>query len=406
MPRPFPRCLLVAQTFPPLIGGSAEVHAAIARHAGGRVAVLAARRDHASGQAFVAAAAHDAICGYRVRRITLIRPPLRGAGRQLGWLRRRLGEAWRSSCLAAAVALEAWRFGADAICICDDDVVGWLVPFARHVLRRRALIYCHGDDLVCDATAVIRARARWFGHAHAVIAAGAHAAERLHAPFGVPTARIVTISNGVELARFQPMAADPALRAKLGLVGRRVIIAPSRLVPRKGIDRLIQALPAILAQHPEAALLVVGDGEQRAALEAMAEGLPVRFAGAVAVGDMAAHYALAEVMALPNRAEAGEGDGLPLVFLEAQACGLPVIGGRAGGTAEAVRDGQTGLLVSGDTPAGIAAAVLRLLGDPQLATRLAAAGRQSALQQGWDSRAVRFLEACRPDDGAMVLPAG
>ena len=405
MPTTAPRCLLVAQTFPPLIGGSAEVYAAIARHAGGRLAVLAARRDHATGREFVDASAHDAACGYRVRRVALIRPP-RPAAAPTGGLRRRFEEVWRTGLLAAAVALEARRFGADAICVCDDDVVGWLVPFARHVLRRRALIYCHGDDLVCEAPAFIRARARWFGHAHAVIAAGAYAAQRLREPFGVPPARIVTIANGVELARFQPMPADPALRARLGLVGRRVIIAPSRLVPRKGIDRLIEAMPAILAQQPQAALLVVGDGEQRAALEAMATGLPVRFAGAVAVADMAAHYALAELMALPNRAEAGEVDGLPLVFLEAQACGLPVIGGQAGGTAEAVRDGQTGLLVSGEEPDAIAAAVLRLLGDAELATRLAAAGRQSALRQGWESRAVRFLEACRPDQAAMIRPAG
>ncbi|MFL1463413.1 glycosyltransferase family 4 protein [Roseococcus sp. DSY-14] len=388
MPRP--RCLLVAQTFPPLLGGSAEVHAALARHAGGAVAVLTARRDHRTGQEHPGWQAEDAAQPFPVHRLAMIRPPL-GAAAPAGRLRRRLHRLALALRLAAALAWLVLRHQPRAVCVCDDDALPWLPGFARRVLRRRVLVLCHGDDL---AGAPTPARRRALGAAHRVVAASAHAARRLAGRFGVDPARVATIPNGVDLARFRPLPPDPALRAALGLEGRRVLLAPARLVPRKGVDRLLAALPAVLARHPDAALLVAGDGPQRPALEAMAAGLPVRFAGAVAAAGMPALYALAEVVALPNRADPGEEDGLPLVILEAQACGRPVLGGRAGGTPEAIADGATGLLVEGDDAPAIAAALCRLLDDPALAARLGAAGLESARRQGWQARAAAFLALC------------
>lgn len=99
-------------------------------------------------------------------------------------------------------------------------------------------------------------------------------------------------------------------------------------------------------------------------------------------------------MALPNRAEPGEVDGLPLVLLEAQASGRPVIAGLSGGTGEAIADGVSGLLVDGNDPAAIAAAVVRVLADGALAARLAAAGRSRAEAAGWPVRAQQFLAVC------------
>jgi phosphatidylinositol alpha-1,6-mannosyltransferase len=402
------RCLLVAQTFPPVLGGSAEVYAALARHAEGAVAVLTARRDHMTGREHANWAVVDAALPHPVRRIDLIRPVTGRAARgprlwrHLAWLAGSLR-------LAAAVAAEARRHPGAAICIGDDDVQGWLVPFARRVLGRRALIYCHGDDLV-ETSARRRAwRRRWFDAADVVIAAGEFAAERLAQGYGVLPGKIARLPNGVDLARFGPRPAPPGLRAALGLEGRRVILTATRLVPRKGVDRLIAALPAILAREPSAALLVVGEGPQRPALEAAAAGLPVRFAGAVAAAEMPGLYALAEIFALPNRAEPGESDGLPLVLLEALASGLPVLCGTAGGVQEAVRDGETGLTVSGDRVDAIATGLLRLLEDPIQAARLAAAGRASVQRRGWASRAEDFLALCEgltaPPDGDLVSRA-
>lgn len=393
-----PRCLLVCHTFPPLIGGSAGVYAALARHARGAIAVLTSRLDPATGQERPGWREADAVAGHPVRRIGLVRPPLPGGALRNPVLRRAVW-AMRALRLALAVAVEARRHRADAVCICDDETVGWLVPFVRHGLRRRALVYCHGDDLVQPDPAARAARRRWFDAADRVIAAGGFPAAQLTGLYGVAREKVAVLANGVDLDRFRPMPPDPARRAALGLDGRRVILAPTRLVPRKGVDRLIAAMPAIRARHPDAILLVAGDGPQRVALEAMAAqsggAEAVRFLGAVPAEDMPALYALAEFVALPNRAEPGESDGTPLVFLEANACGRPVIGGRAGGTPEAVQDGRNGLLVEGDDVAAIAAAVLRLLDDPALAARLARGGLEAAREAGWASRTDAFLALCR-----------
>lgn len=392
-----PRCLLVAHTFPPVLGGSAVVYAALAAAAGGAIVVLTSRLDHRTGREQPSWRALDAAAPYAVHRLGLVRPPLEAAARRNALLRHAIW-ALRAGLLAATVGWLVRRHRIGAVCVCDDETVGWLVPFVRHMLRRRALVYCHGDDLVQTDARIVRARARWFASAHAVVAAGTFAAARLEQGYGVPRARIAVIPNGVDLARFHPLPPSPELREKLALRGRRVILAPARLVPRKGIDRLIAALPLIRAAHPDIALLVAGDGPQRAALQQLAAASgcaeAVRWAGAVPAADMPGFYALAEFAALPNRAEPGESDGVPLVFLEANACGRPVIGGRAGGTAEVVTDEVNGLLVDGNDPAAIAAACLRLLADPALAARLRTGALTAAAASGWAGRAGCFLALC------------
>ena len=391
LPAAEPRCLLVAQTFPPMLGGSAQVYAALAREARGAIAVLTGSLDHRTGAAWPGWQALDAAQPYPVARIPLVRPPLAEAAAAGHW-RPGLG-ALR---LATAVAREAKRHRADTICICDDETVGWLVPFARRVLRRRALIYCHGDDLVQTDPRAVAARRRWFAAADRVVAAGAFAAQRLAEGYGVPPMRIALLPNGVDLDRFAPGPADPGC---LGIPpAARVVLAPTRLIPRKGVDRLIDAWPAVRARVPDALLVVAGEGPQRATLEAMA-GPGVRFLGAVTATDMPGLYRRAALVALPNRAEPGEADGLPLVLLEAMASGVPVLAGRAGGTAEAVRDGETGLLVNGGDVAAIAGAVLAVLEDQGLAARLVAGGLAEARSRGWDLRARQFLSLCGGADG-------
>jgi phosphatidylinositol alpha-1,6-mannosyltransferase len=390
-----PRCLLIAHTFPPVLGGSSAVYDSLARCAGGAIAVLTSRRDHRSGAELPGWREADAAAPFLVRRLRLVRPPLATAPgsrllRQAGWM-------WQAVVLVLALAALVRRHRIAAVCICDDETVGWLVPFVRHGLGRTVAIYCHGDDLLQTDPRQLRRRARRFRQAHTVFAASRFARERLVSVYGVAAARVVLLANGVDAQRFAPRPPSPALVARYGLAGRRVILAASRLVPRKGIDRLIEAMPAVLARHPDALCLVVGDGPQRAALADLAArcgvAASVRFAGAVAPADMPAHYALAEMVALPNRAEPGEADGIPLVLLEANAAGLPVIGGRAGGTPEVVRDGRNGLLVDGTDPAAIAAAACRILGDAALHGALRAGALATARAEGWQARADAFLAA-------------
>ena len=389
-----PRCLLIAHTFPPVIGGSAAVYEALARHAGGAIAVLTSRLDPATGQEMSDWRELDAAAPYPVYRLGLVRPPLPGAAARNAVLRH-LAWGGRAAALAATVARLARQHRADAVCVCDDETVGWLIPFARHILRRRALAYCHGDDLVEENPVARRQRARWFASADHIVAASAFATRRLVEAYGVPAARVVTLPNGVDLARFRSMADAVELRERLGLQGRRVLLAASRLVPRKGFDRLIEALPAIAARHPDVLLLIVGDGPQRAELEAMAAKVGgVRFAGTVAPAAMPEFHTLAELVVLPNREEPGEADGLPMVLLEAGACGRPVVAGRAGGAAEAVVEGETGLLVDGRDPDAIATAVLRVLDDGAFAARLGAAAAARSREWDWATRTQVFLTAC------------
>jgi phosphatidylinositol alpha-1,6-mannosyltransferase len=144
------------------------------------------------------------------------------------------------------------------------------------------------------------------------------------------------------------------------------------------------------------AYLVVGDGPYRAALEAIAaeRGMTdkVAFAGAVAEEELVDHYALGDVFVMPNRRLAnGDTEGFGLVFLEANACGLPVIAGSDGGSIDAVRDGVNGLLVDGHSVDAIARAMLELRRDPALRARLRAGGLEAAAAADWRHKAQAFL---------------
>lgn len=392
------RCLFVCHTFPPVIGGSAGVYAALAREAQGAIAVLTSRLDPATGREWAGWREADAAAPHPVRRIGLVRPPLPG-GALRNPILRHAAWAFRAMRLAVAVALAARSHRADAVCICDDETVGWLVPFVQHLLRRRVLVYCHGDDLVQRDPAARCRRRRWLQAADLVVAAGNFPARQLVELYGIARERVAVLPNGVDLRRFRPLPPDPTRRNALGLEGRRIILAPTRLVPRKGVDRLIETMPRIRAQHPEAILLVAGDGPQRGDLQELAATVggeaTARFLGAVAPEELPALYALAELVVLPNRMEPGESDGVPLVLLEAGASGRPVVAGHAGGSAEVVQDGRNGLLVDGEDCDAIARAVLRLLDDGELATRLGRGGIDAARGAGWDERVSTFLDLCR-----------
>jgi phosphatidylinositol alpha-1,6-mannosyltransferase len=177
------------------------------------------------------------------------------------------------------------------------------------------------------------------------------------------------------------------------------LLSVTRLVPRKGVDKVIAALPAIAARFSDVVYLIAGDGPQLPALRSLARASGVeefvRFAGPLPHGETANYYNAADIVLLPNRAEEGEADGLPLVFLEANACAKPVIGGRAGGTAEIVQDGENGLVVDGADVKAIEAAIDRLLSDEKLRTAMGQKGLEMAQGWGWASRAETFLRLCR-----------
>jgi phosphatidylinositol alpha-1,6-mannosyltransferase len=180
-----------------------------------------------------------------------------------------------------------------------------------------------------------------------------------------------------------------------------VILTVARLEERKGIDTMLRAMPRILHAEPSAKYLVVGDGADRRRLETMrdAAGLAdaVVFCGAVPYEspELVAYYRTCDVFAMPNRTLSdGNAEGFGLVFLEAGACGKPVVGGSTGGVRDAVDHDVTGLLVSGDSETETADAIVRLLRDPAYAGRLGAAGRRKAEDSRWQKRVALFRECC------------
>jgi phosphatidylinositol alpha-1,6-mannosyltransferase len=207
--------------------------------------------------------------------------------------------------------------------------------------------------------------------------------------------RVVRVPPGVDPGVFHPGIDGSRMRRGWGVPdGAPLVACVSRLVARKGQDVLLEAWPHVARAHPDAWLAIVGSGPRGARLRATAAGLDrVVLPGGVSWADLPAAYAAADVFVMPCRTRLAGTDveGLGIVYLEAQACGVPVIAGRSGGAPEAVRDGQTGLTVDGTDAADVARAVRALLADPAGARGMGAAGRRWVEEAwSWDRIAGDF----------------
>ena len=198
-----------------------------------------------------------------------------------------------------------------------------------------------------------------------------------------PDVPVSLLPPGVDIERFRPADVGGDVRRRYGLFDRPVVACVSRLVERKGQDVLIRAMPAIRRRVPDACLLIVGGGPDRPRLETLASSAPagsVILAGELADDVLPSVYAAADVFAMPCRSRfAGlEVEGFGIVFLEAAASGKPAVAGNSGGAAEAVMDGETGLVVDGRHEGAVAEAVSALLADPARAAAMGKAGRARA----------------------------
>lgn len=250
-------------------------------------------------------------------------------------------------------------------------------------LARRGTPYVvatHGAEYWLALVPGMAAALRWAtSRAARVLAVSRFTARAIRAavPRHVP---LSLLPPGVDAERFRPDLQGTEVRRRHRLEGRPVVLCVSRLVPRKGQDVLIRALPAVVRLVPGACLLVVGDGPYRSRLEAMARAsVPgsVVLAGEVLDEELPLYYAAADVFAMPCRSRLGglEVEGFGIVYLEAAASGLAAVAGRSGGAAEAVVDGETGLVVDGRSPGAVARAVATFLSDPDLAAAMGKAGR-------------------------------
>jgi len=389
--------LLLSSNFPPVVGGSSVVYDHICRELPDHVAALAPQRSYSSGEPLAEDAPAGA--GYAIHRIEYLRPPTfaKNSRSSLAMISRDI--PIMLSVLYNVVRISA-KCGAKTICIGDLVPNGWLVFPLRYLFRRKVIIYTHGEEIsqAGNSTAE-RFRHAYLAHAHAIVSVSDFCRGQIISTFGIPEDRIFVVPNGVDLTVFQRGAPDPAVLPE-PIRGKRIILSVSRLVERKGQEKLIAAMSRIAAEVPDAHCVLVGTGPlaERLKQAAADHGVTsnITFLGGVSQDDLVRLYRSSELFALPCRTLAdGDTEGFGLVFLEANACGLPVVAGAAGGTVEAVADGETGLLVDGNEVPQIAEAVLKLLRDRGYARHLAQTGWERSQSAGWDVAARRFLAVCR-----------
>ncbi len=281
-----------------------------------------------------------------------------------------------------------------------------LAQRARRAGATRVLASTHGHEVGWSMLPVARSVLRRIGEDTDVVTFVSRYTRSRFAPAFGPRASLEYLPSGVDTDRFRP---DPAARAELRdryrLGERPTVLCLSRLVPRKGQDMLIKALPSIRQRVDGAALVIVGGGPYLETLRKLARDCGVAdhvtFTGGVPAAELPAHHALADVFAMPCRTRGAGMDveGLGIVFLEASATGVPVIAGESGGAPEAVQHNKTGLVIDGRSVNKVADAVTELLNDRDRAAAMGAAGREWVTAQWrWDTLAARLADLLRGDD--------
>lgn len=185
------------------------------------------------------------------------------------------------------------------------------------------------------------------------------------------------------------------------MTGKQVILSVGRLVERKGIDKVIEAMPLVLERCPNAIYVVVGEGPYREKLEQLAyeKGVSDKVLFAGRVPDIRPFYRICDVFVLPTReGRKGDIEGLGLVYLEAAACGKPVVASLVGGVADAVVPNETALIVDPLDPKDIANAIVKILTDKKLARKLGEAGRERVFREfTYDKvaeKVISLMEEC------------
>ena len=228
-------------------------------------------------------------------------------------------------------------------------------------------------------------------NANLVVTVSNYSAEKAVEFYDVDEAKIRVVPNGVDPERFKPAEDGDALKRKLGFGGKPIVLFVGRLIPRKGLQFLVEAAKRVVKERGDALFVIVGDGPLRSNLIAHLVGINISgnflFLGDVKENILPTLYNCADVFVLPS---VQEGQGIAL--LEAQASAKPVVAFNVGGVREAVREGQSGLLVERGNSSLLAEAILKLLSDSSLRRKMGASGREFVLANyTWDICAEKML---------------
>lgn len=381
--RPAPMTLLITNDFPPRLGGIESFNRQLCRLLDDRVVVLTGDGDGGPDDRDLTGDFDFPVH----RRPTKVLLPTPQTAARAAELMRRYGADRVLISAAAPLGLLAERLRAEAhriVAVSHGHEVWWArAPGTRRTLRRIGAATDHltwVSEFTRDAIAP--------------------------ALEPIDRARMRRLSPPVDPAVFAPTP-PPAAAAK-------VVVSAGRFVAQKGFDTLLESWRLVLADHPEATLLIAGDGPQAAALMRRRNRLGladrVRFLGPRPHPRMPELFALGSVFALPVRTRlAGlNPEGFGLVFAEAAASGLAVVAGDSGGAGETLVPGRTGLLIEPDDPRGLAAALSGLLADPDRAAAMGRAGREHVLARFSGERAramVRsLLDLGEPETGSGTEP--
>ncbi|MFE5602893.1 glycosyltransferase family 4 protein [Streptomyces coelicoflavus] len=365
------KTLIVTNDFPPRPGGiQAFLHNMALRLDPERLVVYAStwKRGREGAEATAAFDAEQPFTVVRDRTTMLLPTP--------GATRRAVGLLREHGCTSV------W-FGAAA-------PLGLMAPALRRAGAERLVATTHGHEAGWAQLPAARQLLRRIGESTDTITyLGEYTRSRIAGALTpAAAARMVQLPPGVDEKTFHPASGGDEVRARLGLTDRPVVVCVSRLVPRKGQDTLIRALPRILAAEPDAVLLIVGGGPYEKDLRRLAAetgvAASVHFTGPVPWSELPAHYGAGDVFAMPCRTRRGglDVEGLGIVYLEASATGLPVVAGDSGGAPDAVLDGETGWVVHGEDPNESADRITTLLADPELRRRMGERGR-SWVEEKW-----------------------
>jgi phosphatidylinositol alpha-1,6-mannosyltransferase len=375
--------LLVSEVFPPRTGGSGrwfwEVYRRLPREG-----YLVAAGEHPRQDDFDRA--HD---------LRLVRLPLAfttwGVASRAG-LRQYLGLARRLGRLAQAERVGILHCGK---CL-PEGFLAWMLKRSSGLPY---LCYVHGEELNLAATSRELAwlTRRALRGAEFVIANSRNTKDILGQGWGLSMERVRVLNPGADTEYFVPAPRDPAQRARLGWGERPVVLTVGRLQKRKGHDMMIRALADVRRSYPDVLYVIVGDGEERAALGNLVEseelGGHVQFLGQLADDALRTCYQQCDLFVLANRQVGQDIEGFGMVLVEAQACGKPVIAGASGGTAETMLAPQTGLLVPAETPGPLARAVIELLGDAPRRAAMGQAARPWAVERfDWNALTARAAQ--------------
>lgn len=272
----------------------------------------------------------------------------------------------------------------------------------KRLTAKPYLTFLHGDELaqIEERRYQPRFRDMVLRNASALVAANEFARRKV-IETGVDPSKVHLLTPGVDLERFHPEPPSPELVRRYGLEGKVVLLTAARLVPKKGHAAVIQALAKVLRRHSNVHYLVAGDGPEKERLQQLTERLGIRpavtFVGNIPNNMLGSVYNLCDLFVMSNRrVEGGDLETFGMVFIEANAAGKPVIGGRSGGAIEAVQHGCTGFLVDPDDIDELARTMELLISNEDLRKRMGSEGlRRVRNEYTWDSRAAYLHNLCR-----------